>query len=252
MTRKNQSIFGMLMDAPWWVAVITSAAIYVTLTMAVPYFATDNPMLKIVLGALSTMAPFFAIIILLIAPFSFFNAQRKSKQLDSQRDIDSIRELHWRNFEELVAEAYRRRGYKVTEGSYGADGGIDLELRKENKVVLVQCKQWKTQKIGVSVIREMYGVLIAEKASRFIIIGSGKFTQQAKDFAVDKPIELIDGLTLLDLIKDVQAEPNVKDSDTPECPRCGSALVERHAKRGANIGKTFLGCSAFPKCRYTA
>ena len=36
------------------------------------------------------------------------------------------------------------------------------------------------------------------------------------------------------------------------CPRCGAALVERTAKRGANAGAVFLACSAFPACRYTA
>jgi hypothetical protein len=35
------------------------------------------------------------------------------------------------------------------------------------------------------------------------------------------------------------------------CPKCGSALVERMTKTGVNAGKSFLGCSSFPKCRYT-
>jgi hypothetical protein len=34
------------------------------------------------------------------------------------------------------------------------------------------------------------------------------------------------------------------------CPKCGSGLVERIAKTGANAGNSFLGCSSFPKCRY--
>lgn len=34
------------------------------------------------------------------------------------------------------------------------------------------------------------------------------------------------------------------------CPKCGSALVEREARSGANAGRKFLGCSAFPKCRF--
>ncbi|MDR1183352.1 MAG: NERD domain-containing protein [Coriobacteriales bacterium] len=33
------------------------------------------------------------------------------------------------------------------------------------------------------------------------------------------------------------------------CPWCGSELVERHSKK---TGDSFIGCSAFPKCRYTA
>ena len=96
--------------------------------------------------------------------------------------------MHWRNFEELVAEAYRRQGYRVAEGGYGADGGIDLELRKDGQLTLVQCKQWKTQKVGVNVVREMFGVLTAHQANRFIIISSGTFTQQAIDFAAGKPV----------------------------------------------------------------
>jgi len=38
--------------------------------------------------------------------------------------------------------------------------------------------------------------------------------------------------------------------DALVCPRCGSALVLRTAKKGDNAGNQFYGCSAFPKCRY--
>ena len=90
--------------------------------------------------------------------------------------------LHWRNFEELVAEAYRRQGYRVIEGGFGADGGIDLELRKGDERVIVQCKQWKAQKVGVSVVREMFGVLTASNANKVIVICSGKFTPASYRF----------------------------------------------------------------------
>lgn len=35
------------------------------------------------------------------------------------------------------------------------------------------------------------------------------------------------------------------------CPKCGSDLVERLVKAGERAGQKFLGCSAFPKCRFT-
>jgi restriction system protein len=35
------------------------------------------------------------------------------------------------------------------------------------------------------------------------------------------------------------------------CPRCGSGLVQRTAKRGPTAGSTFLGCERYPKCRFT-
>jgi uncharacterized membrane protein len=51
-------------------------------------------------------------------------------------------------------------------------------------------------------------------------------------------------------------ETPIKDNDnaikTDEniCPKCGNTLVLRTAKKGENAGKTFYGCSAYPKCRY--
>lgn len=35
------------------------------------------------------------------------------------------------------------------------------------------------------------------------------------------------------------------------CPRCNGELVERTARKGKNAGSSFLGCSNFPKCRFT-
>ncbi|AUC89420.1 DUF2034 domain-containing protein [Alteromonas sp. MB-3u-76] len=251
MPRKNTSFADLLFQAPWWVSVITAAITYVVMGHLLPSVETDNQLINMVFKALAMPAPYFAIFILFIAPFSFFNARRKAKQLDAQKSIETIRQLHWRNFEELVAEAYRRQGYRVTEGGFGADGGVDLELRKGEGLTLVQCKQWKAQKVGVSVVREMFGVLTASNADKIIVICSGKFTQQAIDFASDKPVTLIDGNELLSLIHEVQTEPKVETVKQNVCPRCGSELVERQAKRGANAGNAFLGCSTFPKCRYT-
>jgi len=43
-----------------------------------------------------------------------------------------------------------------------------------------------------------------------------------------------------------------ENSNSKECPKCGSSMVIRKTKKGQNIGKKFWGCSSFPKCRYTA
>ena len=37
----------------------------------------------------------------------------------------------------------------------------------------------------------------------------------------------------------------------PKCPRCGRAMVVRTAKRGANVGGQFWGCTGYPKCKHT-
>ena len=109
----------------------------------------------------------------------------------------------------------------------------------------------------------MYGVMVSKNASKAIVITSGTFTQPAKNFASDKPIELIEGKQLLTLIANVQKESKIKSelepiNHVPEikqnemvCPKCGSKMVLRTAKKGPNSGKQFWGCTQFPKCHGT-
>lgn len=44
--------------------------------------------------------------------------------------------------------------------------------------------------------------------------------------------------------------PITPQGTVPCCPKCGSPLVLRTAKKGNNAGNQFYGCSNFPKCRY--
>lgn len=43
----------------------------------------------------------------------------------------------------------------------------------------------------------------------------------------------------------------VKKQALPICPKCGSKMVLRKAKKGVNAGNEFLGCSRYPSCRGT-
>jgi predicted RNA-binding Zn-ribbon protein involved in translation (DUF1610 family) len=42
-----------------------------------------------------------------------------------------------------------------------------------------------------------------------------------------------------------------RHSSTTVCPKCGSNLIERTAKKGPKAGVIFLGCENYPKCRFT-
>ena len=43
--------------------------------------------------------------------------------------------------------------------------------------------------------------------------------------------------------------PDIQQTDIPKCPNCGSHMIKRTAKNGANAGHDFWGCSDFPSCR---
>ncbi|WP_028865217.1 nuclease-related domain-containing protein [Psychromonas aquimarina] len=40
-----------------------------------------------------------------------------------------------------------------------------------------------------------------------------------------------------------------KENSEPVCPKCGSAMTLRVAKKGKNAGNQFWGCTNFPQCR---
>jgi len=162
-----------------------------------PVFEFNSPIFKGLSKIWPLFAPYIAFIFLVPIPFALFNSWRKKKLLESQKNLATLKSISWKQFEELVGEAYRRQGYQVSENiGEGPDGGIDLRLRKNGELILVQCKHWKAFKVDVKVVREMYGVMVSKNASKAIVITSGTFTQPAKNFASDKPIELIEGKQL--------------------------------------------------------
>lgn len=166
----------------------------------------------------------------------------------------------------LVGEGFRQRGYQVAElGGDGPDGGVDLLLTKGNEKFFVQCKQWKAFKVGVDVVRELYGVMAAKGAAGGFVVTSGTFTADAVEFSKGRNISLMDGDALFAMIQSAKtkkvreiASPNVEPTSrstsqlSPACPACGAAMIKREAKRGANAGGAFFGCSTYPKCRGTA
>ena len=190
--------------------------------------------------------------------------QRHAAFLRQNITLDWVNSLSWQEFENLVGEIFRARGYFVENvGGGGSDGGIDLRLRREGETTLVQCKRWKVYKVGVKPIREFFGVMAAENADRGIFVSSGIYTREALSFAEGKPIELHDGAQFAEMAKSFQAHVHTKKgrspatslADTtperPTCPSCGKPMVLRRAKSGKNAGQEFWGCSAFPQCRGT-
>jgi len=248
MAPRNRSILTML---PWWSLMILSSLVYLSKYLITFHTSPNN----FLMAPEQMMTTIMSGALFVIAILSAFNTWRKGDLLERQQGIRSIRSISWQEFEELVGEAYKRKGYSVTEtGGGGADGGVDLILKRGDENLLVQCKHWKIDKVGVKVVRELFGVVAAEGASGGIIISSGTFTQEAIDFARGKTLELVNGSDLVKLVAEVQKKQTASAVLKPKdniCPLCGKQMVLRTAKKGSNVGEKFWGCSAFPKCRGT-
>ncbi len=183
---------------------------------------------------------------------------------DAANALDGI---SWQEFEMLVGESFRQQGYQVVEtGGNGPDGGVDLVLHKSGEVLLVQCKQWKAYKVGVEVVRELYGVMAARGAAGGFLVTSGRFTDAATRFAQGRNVKLIDGPILMKLIRQAKTNPAKREragvtisanavampiAELPLCPQCSKEMVRRTAKKGAHAGNAFWGCVAYPSCKGT-
>ena len=264
MGRGRKHFFDDLATLPWPVGLAVGVLGYMAIAHGIPWlFARSGGAFATIFGSAThpfmPLAWMFLGLCLIAAAVSFFGARRTRRLLDTRRGLDSLAALGWRDFERLVGEAYRRRGYTVEEtGLGGADGGIDLILRRDGKRTLVQCKQWRREKVPVNVVREMYGLLAHHGADAVRIAALGGFTPEAARFADDKPIELIDGAMLLELIREVQPAGNVPSETArtfersaagpgvPPCPKCSAVMVRRTNRR---TEEEFWGCSAFPVCK---
>jgi len=262
MARRKETWFELLEACPWWVSVSLSLGSFVLFRYILPHMPmhTSDIFQASFFKALQVdgylFVPYLALILLLPLPFSLLNKRSRTQVLNKQTGLNSIRDLDWKQFEQLVGEAFRRQGYSIMETSQGgADGGIDLQLKKGSEIFLVQCKQWRAYKVSVNIVRELYGVMAAKNVSGGFVITSGHFTEDAKTFASGQNIELIDGPKLATMIAAVQpmtqsrATVMVTSDSVPECPKCNSPMVKRTARQGKNAGGRFWGCSRYPDCR---
>lgn len=263
---------------PWWAGLVLALISYVVLhRMAEP--PVEPVVLTSVVGLAHSvpgtifrtaaqygqyLVPFFCLV---GACMSALGRRKRANLLDGVAQADDAQALtgmSWQEFEQVVGEWFRRQGYAVRElGGNGPDGGVDLMLHKDGEKFLVQCKQWRSMKVGVGVVRELYGVMAAERVAGGFVVTCGSFTEDAKDFAQGRNVELLDGAKLVRVLRTLssargpadRSEPaapsRARQADAQQCPACGSPMLRRVAKRGANAGQAFLGCSGYPQCKST-
>jgi Holliday junction resolvasome RuvABC ATP-dependent DNA helicase subunit len=102
-------------------------------------------------------------------------------------------------FEELISALLVRLGFRAQMPKASGDGGVDIEAQLDapfiGGIYLIQCKRFSPKvQVGGPVVREFHGAVAARpKVVKGILITTSGFTSQARDFAHDVGIELIDG-----------------------------------------------------------
>jgi hypothetical protein len=106
------------------------------------------------------------------------------------------KEAYWRSlpgvaFERALGELYSRMGYAVQHTPHSGDGGVDLVLRKDGKLTVVQCKA-HNKRVPISVARELRASIADFSADEGVIACIDGVTQPVTDYIKDKKIVVLD------------------------------------------------------------
>ena len=108
-------------------------------------------------------------------------AERKAQRARQRKAISYWESLSGIEFERELASLFMRIGYEVEMTPPSRDDGVDLVLRKHDKVGIVQCKRY-SQPVGPAAARELFGSMVAYPADYAILACTGGFTQGVREF----------------------------------------------------------------------
>lgn len=173
---------------------------------------------------LSTITP--------VRPILFVNKEDK-RFIESYEVLVKLNEginialMDWQDFENLVREILEKelaeKGCEVKITQSSRDGGVDAIAYNPDPLlggkIVIQAKRY-INVVGVSAVRDLYGTMQHENATRGILVTTSHFGVDSYDFIKDKPITLIEGSNLLHMLEkhgtkariDIQEARLLKDS----------------------------------------
>lgn len=123
-------------------------------------------------------------------------------------DTMNLAALDWEDFEHLVRDVFEAElsvpGGEVRVTRASRDGGVDAIAFDPDPIrggkIVIQAKRY-TQVVGVAAVRDLFGTVMNEGATKGILVTTSHYGPDAYEFAKDKPIALLDGNHLLHLLQ---------------------------------------------------
>ena len=141
--------------------------------------------------------------------------KRFVEQSDILSDIENrpnLMDLNPFEFENFISNLFDQIGFESKLTRSSKDGGVDVIAFDPRPIVggkiVIQAKRYRNV-VGVSAVRDLYGTMINEGASKGVLVTTSHYGPDAYEFAKDKPIELIDGGGLLYLLQQQGIEARI-------------------------------------------
>lgn len=116
--------------------------------------------------------------------------------------------LNWRELEWLCGVLYEHMGFDVSVTPRGNDDGVDLFARSkkqgEKTLIVIQAKRWgKPNRVGKKDVRELLGTIDLHRATRGVLVATGRFESGAVEMTeVDPRLELLGCRPLLQMLNE--------------------------------------------------
>jgi restriction system protein len=171
-------------------------------------------------------------------------------------NLPLLQALEWRALNGVAAGFFRQLGFRPIISPGGSHlGGVDIWLYQEEdagRMGAVRCLPGPARGAGVKPVQELAAILDADHVRHGVVIATGIFTAEARLFAGDRSIELIDGEDLLRKVSSLPPETQTRllkeatrgHYTIPSCPQCGQKMIPR-AAQFANVWT----CRSSPRCR---
>lgn len=135
-------------------------------------------------------------------------AEQRRLQLERQGNLNSLKVMPPLDFERYVCELFKQFGYDAHVTKSTGDGGKDILIYKNNYFAVAECKRYNRSKVTRPDIQKFHSAIIDCKAEKGYFITTSDFTNQAISYVLDKPIELINGMKLINLIEESTKDVN--------------------------------------------
>ncbi|MFJ7266507.1 restriction endonuclease [Streptomyces sp. NPDC099050] len=153
-------------------------------------------------------------------------------------------------FENLVAELFRAMGMEAVTTQRSGDGGVDIEANDPSPItggrIVVQVKRYRNT-VSPTAVRDLYGTVQDKGANKGVLVTTATFGPTSYTFANGKPLELVPGAALVELLHRHGLRGRLGPGAAPSIPAQRAAEPEPAADHNV-LGMSWAGSVALDVC----
>jgi len=120
-----------------------------------------------------------------------YQAEAEERLREYFQALGEFMDLSPGEFEAYIAFIFEKMGYQISLRGGSGDQGVDIEARREDEYIIIQCKKYSSGNVGGPDVLKLIGSVTNERANKGILVTTSDFTSQAREIARGNPIELV-------------------------------------------------------------